>query len=291
MFRLFPGNRSAREAFGGLSDAEWLKVLDRSRTRRVIKGVKLPGFAPEEIQSHTVGASGFGALYAACQFYSYLKSACTQYGKPIGPATEILDFGVSWGRILRFFLKDVDPHSLHGVDVAADYLQVARETGVPGHLHQIDPLGRLPHGDQSLDVVYAYSVFTHLPEHVQDHWLAEIERVLRPGGLFIATVEPPRFLDHFASLDAEAPGLHEWQTITARKVQKDPTLPSRLQSHGFVYIPFTENKDEVFGDCVMTANYARTHWGRHFEIVEWLDDERRFWQAVVVARKRALSER
>jgi ubiquinone/menaquinone biosynthesis C-methylase UbiE len=238
------------------------------------------------MQSHTVGASGFAALYGASEFYSYLKSVCAQHGRPIGAGSEILDFGVGWGRILRFFLKDVDPETLHGVDTAADYLQAARETGVPGHLHQIDPFGRLPHDDQSLDIVYAYSVFTHLPEHIQDLWLADIQRVLRPGGLFIATVEPPRFLDHFANLDAEEPGLHAWQVLTARKVQRDPTMRARLDSHGFVYIPFTNDEGEVFGDCVMTSAYVQEHWGKHFEILEWLDDAKRFWQAIVVARKR-----
>ena len=286
MFRTLFGPRSARKVFGSLSDDAWLKVLERSRTNPVIKGVKLPGFAPEEIQSHTVGATGFAALHGASQFYSYVKSVCAQHGRAIGPGTAILDFGVGWGRILRFFLKDVDPETLHGVDVEATYLQAARDSGVPGHLHQIDPFGRLPQVDNSLDIVYAYSVFTHLPERVQDHWLPEIERVLKPGGLFIATVEPPRFLDYFATLDAERPDLHAWQTLTARKVQKDPTLRPRLQAHGFVYIPFTENKDEVFGDCVITSSYAHEHWGKHFEILDWLDDEKRFWQALVVARKR-----
>lgn len=286
MFRALFGPRSARKVFGHLSDAQWLKVLDRSRTQPVIKGIKLPGFAPSAIQSHTVGATDFAALYGASVFYSYVKAVCAQHGNPVAPGAEILDFGVGWGRILRFFLKDVDPETLHGVDVEAKYLQAARDTGVPGHLHQIEPFGRLPHDDNSLDLVYAYSVFTHLPEHVQDHWLPEIERVLKPGGLLIATVEPPRFLDHFASLDASRTDLHEWQTLTARKVQSDPTLQARLQQHGFVYIPFTEDRNEVFGDCVMTPNYAREHWGRHFEILEFLDDEQRFWQAIVVARKR-----
>lgn len=286
MFRALFGPRTARKVFGHMTDRQWLKVLDRSRTQSVIKGVKLPGFAPAAIQSHTVGATDFAALYGASQFYSYVKAVCAQYGKPIIPGTHILDFGVGWGRILRFFLKDVDPETLHGVDISEEYLQAARDTGVPGYLHQIEPLGRLPHADSSLDVVYAYSVFTHLPERVQDHWLPEIERVLKPGGLFFATVEPPRFLDYFTNLDVAREDLHHWQALTARKVQRDPTLRARLEQHGFVYIPFTADPDEVFGDCVMTSQYASEHWGRHFEILEFLDDEQRFWQAVVVARKR-----
>ncbi len=277
---------SAREVFGRLSDARWLKVLTRSITEPVIKGVRLPGFAPPDMQSHTVGSSGKGTLKEAYNFYTYAKQVCAEYGKPIRLGSEILDFGVSWGRIIRFFLKDVDPQTLHGVDTNAEFLQAAKDTGVPGHLHEIAPLGQLPYPEGSFDFIYAYSVFTHLPQHVQDHWLAEIQRVLKPGGMFIATVEPPRFLEFFTQLDAADPKLHPWHAMMARKIQGDSSMGARLQADGFIYIPYGDGVDEVYGDCVMTPAYAREHWGRHFEILDWLDDRTRFWQAIVIARRR-----
>jgi ubiquinone/menaquinone biosynthesis C-methylase UbiE len=278
--------RSALEAFGRLSDSRWLKVLKRSIKEPVIDGVRLPGFPPEELQSRTVGSAYDQTLTEACNFYTYLKDVCAQHAVPVQPGTEILDFGVSWGRIIRFFLKDVDPQSLHGVDTSADFLAAARQTGVPGHLHQTTPLGRLPYEEGSFDLVYAYSVFTHLPEHVQDHWLAEIARTLKPGGLLVATVEPPRFLDFFAPLDPDDKKLHPWHAAMARKIRADPAMKARLQSGGFVYIPDRDGTNEVYGDCVMTPAYVREHWGRLFEVRDLLDDPKRFWQAVVVARKR-----
>jgi len=39
----------------------------------------------------------------------------------------------------------------------------------------------------SIDVLYCVSVFTHLSEKMHYAWMAEIRRVLRPGGLFIGT--------------------------------------------------------------------------------------------------------
>lgn len=71
----------------------------------------------------------------------------------------------------------------------------------------------------------------------------------------------------------------------ARKIRADTGLKARLQSGGFVYIPQGDGVNEVYGDCVMTPAYARQHWGRHFEVIEFLDDPARFWQAVVTARK------
>lgn len=280
-------SRSARQAFGQLSDSRWLKVLKRSIKEPVIDGVRLPGFPPEQLQSRTVGSAFDHALTEAGNFYTYVKDVCARHGVPVQPGTRILDFGVSWGRIIRFFLKDVDPQDLHGVDTSADFLAAARETGVPGQLHQTTALGRLPYDDGGFDLVYAYSVFTHLPERVQDHWLGEIARTLKPGGLLVATVEPPRFLDYFAPLDPADTRLHPWHASMARKIQADPGMKARLQSTGFVYIPDRDGVDEVYGDCVMTPGYAREHWGRFLEVRDFLDDPNRFWQAVVVARKRS----
>lgn len=277
---------SAREAFGHLGDERWLKVLQRSIKEPVIDGIRLPGFPPERLQSHTVGSSSEHALQEAGNFYRYMKAACAKHGSPVQPGSEILDFGVSWGRIIRFFLKDVDPGTLHGVDVSAEYLAAARDTGVPGKLEKIEPLGELPYPEGSFDLVYAYSVFTHLPEHVQDRWLAEISRTLKPGGLLIATVEPPRFLDFFAPLDPADQKLHPWHALMARKIKEDPGLKARLEQDGFVYISEHNRPNETYGDCVMTPAYVREHWGRYLEVVDYLDDPKRFWQAVVVARKR-----
>lgn len=39
----------------------------------------------------------------------------------------------------------------------------------------------------SLDAVYSYSVFTHLSELAHHAWIAEMRRIIRPGGLLIFT--------------------------------------------------------------------------------------------------------
>ena len=43
----------------------------------------------------------------------------------------------------------------------------------------------LPYADESFDLMYAFSVFTHLTEELQRTWMAECRRVLRPGGYLL----------------------------------------------------------------------------------------------------------
>jgi SAM-dependent methyltransferase len=40
----------------------------------------------------------------------------------------------------------------------------------------------------SFDLCYAVSVFTHLTEAMQDAWLSELKRVIRPGGILLVTL-------------------------------------------------------------------------------------------------------
>ena len=56
------------------------------------------------------------------------------------------------------------------------------------HLARNDLAPPLVFADESFDLVYALSVFTHLTEDLQEGWRDELRRVLRPGGrLFVTT--------------------------------------------------------------------------------------------------------
>src|SRR3546814_6253266 len=46
----------------------------------------------------------------------------------------------------------------------------------------------LAFADESFDLVYALSVFTHIPLELQRDWLDELRRVLVPGGYLLCTV-------------------------------------------------------------------------------------------------------
>jgi SAM-dependent methyltransferase len=58
----------------------------------------------------------------------------------------------------------------------------------PGAFHSTSPYPPLPYRNETFDAVLGCSVMTHLARPIQHLWLAEIRRVLRPGGVLAASV-------------------------------------------------------------------------------------------------------
>ncbi|EKS30297.1 glycoside hydrolase family 99-like domain-containing protein [Afipia felis] len=265
-----------------LDDAEWLSMLKRSAKSNVVDGVTLPSFPEDSIQIESVGSAGETTVGEAFNFYSLIRDQAEKIERPIQSETKILDFGAGWGRMIRCFWRDADPSNIHGVDVSERYLTAARKTGI-GNLRTISPTGTLPYPDHSFDIVYAYSVFTHLPKHVQDIWLPEIARVLRPGGLLVATVEPRRFYDFVKDLNDETKAKHVWYQMLSDALARVPDAEDQLEKTGFLFLP--TNNIDTYGDTVMTPEYVEAKWTRYFRILDYLDDSERFFQAVVSAQK------
>lgn len=105
----------------------------------------------------------------------------------------ILDFGCGCGRTLRHFagLKTV---RVEGTDYNPELVGWCRPNlGFARFgLNRLAPPMR--YRDGSFDLVYAFSVFTHLPEPLQHAWMAELRRILKPGGYLAISTMPERTL-------------------------------------------------------------------------------------------------
>lgn len=105
----------------------------------------------------------------------------------------ILDFGCGCGRTLRHFAWLEDTR-LYGTDYNPVLIRWCRPNLAFAEfgLNRLEP--PLAYGDRAFDLVYAFSVFTHLPEPLQHLWMAELSRVLKPGGHLALSTMPERVL-------------------------------------------------------------------------------------------------
>lgn len=108
--------------YSGLSDELWFSLLLNP------KYLELPGFPSEEIQLRYTGRSGLLTMKQAYEFYDIIRNVCLNLSKPISSMNAILDFGCGWGRIIRFFLRDIEPNKLYGIDLSNVMISICKET-------------------------------------------------------------------------------------------------------------------------------------------------------------------
>ncbi|MCC6470265.1 MAG: class I SAM-dependent methyltransferase [Alphaproteobacteria bacterium] len=94
----------------------------------------------------------------------------------------ILDFGSGIGNSLPYFRKHFPHAALTCADVSARSITLAKER-FPGPERYVQIGKGVPLPDASQDVVFSACVFHHIPHEEHAHWLAELRRVTRPGGL------------------------------------------------------------------------------------------------------------
>jgi len=278
---------STIDDFRKLSDKEWFDLLVESTRTETVHGLRFPRFPANEIQAQFVGSSNEHALIEGLRFYEFFKAEAARAGSPLHPGARILDFGTGWGRYLRYFWKDVAESGLHGVDIDPVIIETCRSLGIPGKLEQIEPFGRLPYADASMDVILAYSVFTHLPENVHRHWMNEFKRVTRPGAIVAMTIEPRRFLEFVAGLkDQQLESA--WHIGLQRFSDYAIAMLPAYDAGQFVYLP-TGGGDfrdaTVYGDAVCPINFFEANWAPEFTVRAHVDDAARFWQAALVLQK------
>ena len=110
----------------------------------------------------------------------------------------LLDFGCGCGRIVRG-LHGLKHCQVHGTDYNPKLIGWCRKTLPFGHfaVNRLEP--PLNYRDGQFDFIYCLSVFTHMTEQLQHEWVAELRRILAPGGYLLITTHGERYLEHLTA--------------------------------------------------------------------------------------------
>jgi SAM-dependent methyltransferase len=182
---------SITERYRSFSDEEWFDAIRRS-VRDASLG--LPTFPRDALVRRANYAELQAALTQASEIFQVIERMAGTHGRPLGPASTVLDYGCGWGRVARFFLRDVLAANLTGCDVDRDLVAACQKAMPDSNFITIEPHAPLPFADESFEVIYAVSVLSHLPADVHIQVVSRLARVLRRGGVLVATTLGPRFL-------------------------------------------------------------------------------------------------
>lgn len=147
-------------------------------------------FADEYRQTHARNTRLSGE---APEFFHEYKTidVAARLGETARAPLAVLDFGCGVGNSVPFLRRHLPRATLTAADISPRSLEVARER-FPGLADYRLFDGRtLPFADASFDVAFAACVFHHIPAADQPGLLAELHRVVKPGGrLFLFEHNP-----------------------------------------------------------------------------------------------------
>lgn len=138
----------------------------------------------DKVRRGQISREGF--IREGRQVFDTIIGVLERQGVNLDSGLRVYEFGCGCGRVARHFLQR--KVSITGSDVDAELVAWCRGHLLPGEflVNEFDPPLALP--DDTFDVAYAISVFTHIPLDRQMPWLSELHRVLKPGGLALISI-------------------------------------------------------------------------------------------------------
>ena len=221
---------------------------------------------PKEIQEWFVGGSFESTYNEASRFLNWMMARTFD---PLPLRT--LDFGCGWGRMLRLLRKmpALEGVEMHGCDTQEAPMEAVRRSVSRVYMTPCGPLPPSRYNGATFDVIYAYSVFSHLSEEAHLAWAGEFARILKPGGRVCVTTQGLRMLQVCADYrEGRRPITHPWHRDLASSFA-EPGLEEKYQAGGFLFSA-TQPHNPTYGESLVPRAYFERHWGEHgFEVTDW----------------------
>jgi ubiquinone/menaquinone biosynthesis C-methylase UbiE len=150
---------------------------------------------------------------------------------PLKPGAVVLEIGCGRGAGARLIRRTFEPALLHAQDLDIEMIQKARRyLGIEYQkdisLSVADSI-RIPFKDRSFDAVFDFGVLHHVPD-----WqaaLSEIERILKPGGIFYIEELYPALYQNFITRHILLhPAENRFRSADFRNALSDRRMPLQV---------------------------------------------------------------
>jgi len=224
---------------------------------------------------------GFHHDYWLGGLEDFLKVQAVYRRYSIQPQT-VFDFGCATGRLIRHYVAQSEIPEIWGSDINGRHIRWLHQY-LPERVKPIfnHALPSLPIRDNSVDVITAFSVFTHI-DTFETCWLAELARIMRDDGLCYLTVHNEDTWQQLRD-QVDNPDNRLLQSM----IKIDPTVAEKINQP----LPDTRTVYRFRQDGPYRAqvfhsnNYLRQVWGRFFTLQEILPAHHNR-QTVLILRKK-----
>jgi SAM-dependent methyltransferase len=192
---------------------------------------------------------------------------------------KVLDFGCGCGRMTRYL------PGVSGCDVNPDLVTWCQKnlSGATTRLNGKKP--PLPYDDETFDLIFSLSIFSHLPESLLGRWLHDLWRVLTPGGILILTTHGITALNIIQNSQVH-------RDLFQMSVNEADTLLKTLEKESFVFRAYPKNVLEIaqagdeYGNTFIHPAYIQKMWDTdNFHLEAFLPGGLRGWQDITVLKK------
>ncbi len=107
---------------------------------------------------------------------------------------KILDWGCGPGRVIRHFPEIIgNDCEFYGTDYNSKTIDWCKNNleGINFNNNTLE--ASLIYDDNTFDIIYGLSIFTHLSEKMHYEWYKELHRVLKPGGFMFISLQGDNF--------------------------------------------------------------------------------------------------
>lgn len=210
----------------------------------------LPSMAADQDQLNWTGSSGYTLLMQSSAFVRTLENNYLRItGKQLSDA-KILDFGCGWGRLIRLMYKYSEPDNIYGCDPWDMSIDKCKEHNIQANLALSEYLPEsLPFPGVKFDLIYSFSVYTHLSKKAITQTLRACRDSIADNGVLAITIRPKSYWDYHVD--------------TVDKVDRDK-MKALHDTIGFAHTGHAQrvqaDGETLYGDTSMTIDYIKKNW-------------------------------
>ena len=250
-----------------------------------------------EVADQIVGelppAQGGSAAYNSQDLEYHIRGAChaniihelieNRYGR--AQPLDILDFGCGAGRLIKYFAFFDPKHRYRACEVNPHAVDLVKRVLPEVDSRRINSAPPTTFESESMDVVFAWSIWTHFSEAISRSWLEEVHRLLKPSGLALITLHTDELVERYGI---------------------EPQLVAKMKERGGDYSKIRETYDETgfcywdayperarqfgidnttFGMAFVSVDYVKRKWTDLFDFKGSVVGAPR-WQDVMILTKK-----